>query len=535
MTVQSYYGKEKEMIDADFEQPNQDSPSPHTNYENTQTKSKAKPRFHDQKGLIALEKHELTMVQKPSPLKMLHKESFEAHLDRMLLSDPYRNDYKTSQDPVKADQVPALNCNQISTDANLAVVQQNFSGQNPNVLPRVHRLSMSSGRSPLPPQINNQDLDEYVESEDESEDDSDRTSQQYSDEYQDRTYRTDPAASMISEPDPDDSQDQRLLTNMQSFRHFGGRKHGVLQEGQIQDGFYDYRIYIRLLMCELKILLLPLYQRLVRTVNRPDGDDMDGSIRGTIGQESSEELSARKSNASNEPINSVSNIWENHSPDQKTNKPRIVNLEKLDKYRKFFGGIDSDLPISERYSEQLTDLKEIDTELYVLQQKVHKYSIRRLSKVRRMGLPKLKKSFLMQNFYYLQGLRLYNLGNRSEQELMASMRSLQTSLNCSTQQVNIISKKTFFKLNNIFELLYDQKWHQMYNSKYSVIDHPKLQKKSKSEEQKQLPPRRLTKELIDGMQNTRKKSVKVDPQLLQVFQSVEKIDETASHASFGTS
>ena len=68
-------------------------------------------------------------------------------------------------------------------------------------------------------------------------------------------------------------------------------------------------------MCELKILLLPLYQRLVRTVNRQDGDDMDGSIRGTIGQESSEELSARKSNASNEPINSVSNIWENHSPD----------------------------------------------------------------------------------------------------------------------------------------------------------------------------------------------------------------------------
>lgn len=265
--------------------------------------------------MIALEKHELTMVQKPSPLKMLHKESFEAHLDRMLLSDPYRNDYKTSQDPVKADQVPALNCNQISTDANLAVVQQNFSGQNPNILPRVHRLSMSSDRSPLPPQINNQDLDEYVESEDESEDDSDRTSQQYSDEYPDRTYRTDPAASMISEPDQDDSQDQRLLTNMQSFRQFGGRKHGVLQEGQIQDGFYDYRIYIRLLMCELKILLLPLYQRLLRTVNRQDGDDMDGSIRGTIGQESSEELSARKSNASNEPINSVSNIWENHSPD----------------------------------------------------------------------------------------------------------------------------------------------------------------------------------------------------------------------------
>lgn len=193
------------------------------------------------------------------------------------------------------------------------------------------------------------------------------------------------------------------------------------------------------------------------------------------------------------------------------------------------------MPISERYSEQLTDLKEIDTELYVLQQKVHKYSIRRLSRVRRMGLPKLKKSFLMQNFYYLQGLRLYNLGDRSELELMASMRSLQTSLNCSTQQVNIISKKTFFKLNNIFELLYDQKWHQMYNSKYSVIDHPKLQKKSKSEEQKQLPPRRLTKELIDGMQNTRKKSVRVDPHLLQVFQSVEKIDETASHASFGTS
>ena len=29
------------------------------------------------------------------------------------------------------------------------------------------------------------------------------------------------------------------------------------------DGFQDYRIYIRLLMCELKILLLPLFSRIL--------------------------------------------------------------------------------------------------------------------------------------------------------------------------------------------------------------------------------------------------------------------------------
>mmetsp|Transcript_1987 Transcript_1987/g.2727 ORF Transcript_1987/g.2727 Transcript_1987/m.2727 type:complete len:89 (-) Transcript_1987:1586-1852(-) len=82
--------------------------------------------------------------------------------------------------------------------------------------------------------------------------------------------------------DLDESGEQRLLQNLQSFRVFGGRKHGQLQDGYISDGFADYRIYIKLLMCELKILLLPLYLRIQQKLNEGD-DEEDGSIRGTVG------------------------------------------------------------------------------------------------------------------------------------------------------------------------------------------------------------------------------------------------------------
>jgi len=69
-----------------------ESPSANANYGNTDTKSKRDTvqKVHHPESMAELEKHELSLLSKATPLKILHKESFEAQLDRMLLSDPHR-------------------------------------------------------------------------------------------------------------------------------------------------------------------------------------------------------------------------------------------------------------------------------------------------------------------------------------------------------------------------------------------------------------------------------------------------------------
>jgi len=81
------------------------------------------------------------------------------------------------------------------------------------------------------------------------------------------------------------------------------------------------------------------------------------------------------------------------------------------------------------------------------------------------------------------------------------------------------------KLNNILQLLYDQKWNQMYNENLKMELIRKRQAPTIL-----LPPRRLTKEFLDRTQlNTRKKSVKIDPNSLHVMSpTIERIDETMS-------
>lgn len=71
---------------------------------------------------------------------------------------------------------------------------------------------------------------------------------------------------------------------------------------------------------------------------------------------------------------------------------------------------------------------------------------------------------MVQNFDYLMGLRQFIVGNRSEMELQSAMMSLLTSVNESPQQVNMVSRKTLIKLNQILQLLYDQKWTQLFNT-----------------------------------------------------------------------
>ena len=58
-----------------------------------------------------------------------------------------------------------------------------------------------------------------------------------------------------------------MVENLLPARKFGGKTHGVLT-GSIEDGFADYRIYIKLLRSELKILLLPIYLNMIRMMDQ---------------------------------------------------------------------------------------------------------------------------------------------------------------------------------------------------------------------------------------------------------------------------
>ena len=53
---------------------------------------------------------------------------------------------------------------------------------------------------------------------------------------------------------------------LKAGRVIGGKRQGMKQPDQRQDlpGFEDYTLYIRLLKCELKILLMPIYLSLLR-------------------------------------------------------------------------------------------------------------------------------------------------------------------------------------------------------------------------------------------------------------------------------
>ena len=58
----------------------------------------------------------------------------------------------------------------------------------------------------------------------------------------------------------------QLAAALKAGRVIGGKRQGMKQPDQRQDlpGFEDYTLYIRLLKCELKILLMPIYLSLLR-------------------------------------------------------------------------------------------------------------------------------------------------------------------------------------------------------------------------------------------------------------------------------
>jgi len=87
-----------------------------------------------------------------------------------------------------------------------------------------------------------------------------------------------------------------------------------------------------------------------------------------------------------------------------------------------------------------------------------------------MGLPKFKKSFLVQNYYYLMGLRYYALNNKQETNYSNAIHHFLNSVRCSHLQINDLSKKTFLKLNHILMLLYEKKFNKLFkfSDKHSI-------------------------------------------------------------------
>ena len=59
------------------------------------------------------------------------------------------------------------------------------------------------------------------------------------------------------------------------MRVIGGNHHGQLVENQpMLNGFDDYTLYIKLLIIELKILLMPIYKSLERSKNEHDESNL---------------------------------------------------------------------------------------------------------------------------------------------------------------------------------------------------------------------------------------------------------------------
>lgn len=59
--------------------------------------------------------------------------------------------------------------------------------------------------------------------------------------------------------------------------------------------------------------------------------------------------------------------------------------------------------------ENRDEIDKLEYDLKSLGIKVNAYSSRRLTKLKRMGLVKIKKSYLQQNYFYLVGLFKFTL------------------------------------------------------------------------------------------------------------------------------
>ena len=166
------------------------------------------------------------------------------------------------------------------------------------------------------------------------------------------------------------------------------------------NGFDDYTLYIKLLIIELKILLMPIYKSLERSKN-----DHDESNLGAGGQseynsaphesfDESEMFSDESSSFSYNGANFRFRVPTEEDLKSKKSfmtKNRLSLDEKLELYRKIF-----DCKDTQRRDEieNKDEQDHIEKELKSLGKQVHAYSSKRLTKIKRMGLAKIRKSYL---------------------------------------------------------------------------------------------------------------------------------------------
>lgn len=231
------------------------------------------------------------------------------------------------------------------------------------------------------------------------------------------------------------------------------------------NGFDDYTLYIKLLIIELKILLMPIYKSLERSKNEHDESNLGAggqSEYNSAPQESFDESEMFSDESSSFDYNGANfRIRVPTEEDMKSKKSfmtknRLTLDEKLELYRKIF-----DCKDTQRRDEieNKDEQDHIEKELKSLGKQVHAYSSKRLTKIKRMGLAKIKKSYLEQNYFYLVGLFKFTLNKKGNWQGEAITHFLK-SVCCSNQQVNALSRKTLIKLHDILTLVWQKKFDE---------------------------------------------------------------------------
>ena len=320
------------------------------------------------------------------------------------------------------------------------------------------------------------------------------------------------------------SEQRHMVENLLPARKFGGKTHGVLT-GSIEDGFADYRIYIKLLRSELKILLLPIYLNMIRMMDQHNQSNLGAGGHSALEdslRQDEEIYSYRFESSRSESAQKILSYQYSKDLESSDDNPfrdriRLEQDAKLYMYHQFFHNRNQ---ASESNNKKDTDevITLLEREIDKLDSEVQSYSSRNLIKIQRMGLAKFKKSFLKQHLFYLKGLLKYTT-QRKHQISSESIKFFYESLKCSGTRTNALSKKTFVKLDHILEILIEKKYEEFLRISKS-FDLRKLHEKGLS--------RRLTK-LMERRHSTNKEETNQITRAGRQLTFKQKSQMVASH------
>lgn len=333
------------------------------------------PKHDIEMGRISSEGVQLSS-QDQGLKNVLNRESFEDHCDKFLLGSN-RSEHSKPENMI----YPLLNGGKLETP------KTQTSNQNREIHVSSSSSSYSSENQSLTNSMSNSNASEMPF---------------------DSVYEvTDEESAMSGEHDC-------IMQNLQPQRKIGGARHGQLIENVgMLNGFEDYTLYIRLLIVELKILLMPIYKSLEKSRNEhdlsylgaggitehnsADNNSFEDSDLESPGSSSFSVTNVNKNNCFFKPIQPKYTqteddlLYSNSNLNSSQNKERRALDDRLEMYKKIFDRKDT---LRRDEIENRSELEKLEFDLKCLGIKVNAYSSRRLTKIKRMGLTKIKKSFL---------------------------------------------------------------------------------------------------------------------------------------------